>query len=226
MAVLTQTHNLATEAVKDKFELNSSQQIGKEANTVNGSLPSPLESFAQETVDNAEVISKFFRNHGLPHPSFARDAPANAFSSTPDDVLAARSKLTEAALRLLQLAQGPQEYIPDLTVNASTFFLQTPPSVTLMVSGTIRCMPTVAHPFLRLPTSTTGRHNLIRCLGEPGKGVCKTTEDCVANGDDFKSLFRARARRGVAHGDFGAAGYKLRISRLGDIHDWHDNTFS
>ena len=80
---------------------------------------SPIESFAQEAKDNAKLVSEYFRDKDLPHPSFAFNAPPNAFESAPDDVLAARTRLTEAALRLLQLAQGPQEYIPNLAVNVS-----------------------------------------------------------------------------------------------------------
>ena len=119
---LSQTLAPALEAIKDNYDQNVSQAIGKEKGGVDYSLPSPLESFAQEATENAKTISEFLRSNDLPHPSFARDAPANAFLSAPDDVLAARSKLTEAALRLLQLARGPQEYIPNLTENVSSLF--------------------------------------------------------------------------------------------------------
>ncbi|MCJ1264299.1 hypothetical protein MMC22_004170 [Lobaria immixta] len=117
MVDLTQTLAPAPEAIKDSYEHNVSQPIRKEANAVDYSLPSPLESFAQEAIDSVKIITDFLRSNDLPHPSFARDAPANAFLSAPDGVLAARSMLTEAALRLLQLARGPQEYIPNLAVD-------------------------------------------------------------------------------------------------------------
>ena len=80
-------------------------------------LSSPLEDFAREVVESVTTISNFFRGAGRPHPSLARDAPANAFLSAPDHVLSERLKLTEAALRILQLAQGPQEYMSNLAVN-------------------------------------------------------------------------------------------------------------
>ena len=224
MGVLTQTLVPAPEAIKDSYEHTVSQPTRKEANGVDCSLPSPLESFAQEAIDNVKTISEFLRSNDLPHPSFARDAPANAFLSAPDDVLAARSKLTEAALRLLQLAQGPQEYIPNLAVNVSNF-LQMPRPTTLMDLGAIRSMPAVAYPFLHLPAGPTGRHDLIRCLGEPGKGVFKTTEERDAHGNDFKPLFRARARRSVTHRNVGVAGHKPGTPRLGGFHDRHDDTF-
>lgn len=188
MADLTQTLAPAPEAIKDSYEHNVSQPIRKEANAVDYSLPSPLESFAQEAIDSVKIITDFLRSNNLPHPSFARDAPANAFLPASDDVLAARVKLTEAALRLLQLARGPQEYIPNLAVNVNSF-LQMPRPTTLMNSGAIRSMPAVAHSFPYLPAGATSRHDLIRCLGEPGNSVCKTTEDRDAHGDDFKPLF-------------------------------------
>ena len=224
MVVSTQTLAPAPEAIKHSYEHNLSQPVRNEANGINYSLPSPLESFAQEAIDNAKTISDFLRSNDLPHPSFARDAPANAFLSAPDDVLAARSKLTEAALRLLQLTRGPQEYVPNLAVNVSSF-LQMPQLTTLMDPGAICSMPAVAHPFLHLPAGATGRHDLIRCLGEPGKGVCKTIEDRDAHGNDFKPLFRARARRSVTHRDVGVAGHKPGTPRLGGFHDRHDRTF-
>ena len=122
MVALTQTLAPALEAIKDSHDHNVSQPTKKEKDGVVCSLPSPLESFAQEATENVKTISDFLRSNDLPHPSFARDAAANAFLSAPDDVLAARSKLTEAALRLLQLARGPQEYIPNLAVNVSNLF--------------------------------------------------------------------------------------------------------
>ena len=106
MVVLTHTLAPAPEAIKDSYEYIVSQPIRKEANRVGCSLPSPFESFAQEAINKVKTISHFLRSNDLPHPLLARDTPANAFLSAPDDVLIARSNLTEAALRLLQLAQG------------------------------------------------------------------------------------------------------------------------
>lgn len=114
MAFLTETVVPTSKTFTDSYV---SQPVRKEANGVDHNLPSPLENFAQEVMDSVTTISNFFQTNHLPHPSLARDAPANAFLSAPDDVLTARSNLTEAALRLLQLAQGPQEYIPNLAVN-------------------------------------------------------------------------------------------------------------
>ena len=136
----------ASEAIKQSYEHDCGPSVGKKAIGIGHSLPSPLESFAQEATDNAQILGDYLRSHNLAHPSFERDAPANAFLSAPNDVLAARSKLTEAALRLLQLAQGPQEYIPNLAVNVSCC-LQNPRLTTLMDPGAIPSMSTVAHKF-------------------------------------------------------------------------------
>lgn len=122
MVFLTQTMAPIPEATKDNYGHHVGQPAREEANGADLSLPSPLEVFAQEAVDSVKTISGFLRSKDLPHPSFARDAPANAFLSAPNDVLVARTKLTEAALRLLQLAQGPQEYIPNLAVNVKPSF--------------------------------------------------------------------------------------------------------
>ena len=117
MVILTETAAPTQKSIKDIYEHNVSPPVAKEAGGIDCSQPSPLESFAQEAIESVKTISNFLRSNDLPHPSFARDAPANAFLSVPEDVLAARSRLTEAALRLLQLARGPQEYLPNLAVN-------------------------------------------------------------------------------------------------------------
>lgn len=184
MVALTQTPAPAPEAIKDTYKENGSQPIKKDVNGTGPSIPSPLESFAQEATDNAKIISEFLRSNGLPHPSFAKDAPANAFLSAPDDVLNARANLTEAALRLFQLAQGPQEYIPNLSVNVNGS-LHMPQLTLLMRPDAILSMLAVAHTFLHLSAGAIGRHDLVRCLGEPGKSVCKTAEDRDAHGNDF-----------------------------------------
>lgn len=119
MTILPETMIAAQEAIEDNRE---SQPTRKKANGVDRGLPSSLENFAQDAMDSVTAISNFFRSKQLPHPSLARDTPTNAFLSAPDEVLTERSKLTEAALRLLQLAQGPQEYIPNLAVNVSRSF--------------------------------------------------------------------------------------------------------
>ena len=225
MGVLAQTTAPAPEVIEDNYNHKISQPIKKQANGVNGTLPSPLESFAQEATESVKTISDFFRSSNLPHPSFAREAPANAFLSAPDEVLTARSRLTEAALRLLQLAQGPQEYIPNLAVNVGNC-LKMPRAFILIEPGTIRGMPAMAHPFLHLSAGTTGWHNLIRCLSKPGKGICEAAEDRHSDSNDFKPLFRARARRSVAHCDVGAAGHKPRTPRLGRFHDRYNSTLS
>ena len=155
MVVLTQTMVPAPEVSNDSFEDNACRSIGKEPNGVDRSMPSPLEIFAQEAIDNARTISTFLRSNNLPHPSFERDAPANAFLSVPKDVSSARSRLTEAALRMLQLAQGPQEYIPNLAVNVISL-PQIPEVTTLMNLGAIRGMPAVADSFLHLSVGATG----------------------------------------------------------------------
>ena len=136
----------ASEAIKESYEHDCGRSVGKKANELDYSMPSSLEGFAQEATDNARIIGDYLRSNGLPHPSFERDAPANAFLSAPNEVLAARSELTEAALRLLQLAQGPQEYIPNLAVNVSCL-LQMPNLITLMGPGAIPSKSTVAHKF-------------------------------------------------------------------------------
>ena len=154
MVVLTQTIESTPEMSNDSYEDTACRSIGKETNGVDCSMLSPLEILAQEAIDNAKTISTFLRSNNLPHPSFARDAPANAFLSAPKDVSSARSRLTEAALRMLQLAQGPQEYIPNLAVNVISLH-QTPEMTTLMNIGAIRGIPAVAHSFLHLSVGAT-----------------------------------------------------------------------
>lgn len=119
MAILPETMVAASKTIEDD---RASQPTRKETNGVDHGLPSPLETFAQDAMNSVTAISNFFRSKHLPHPSLARDTPTNAFLSAPDEVHTERSKLTEAALRLLHLAQGPQEYIPNLAVNVSSSF--------------------------------------------------------------------------------------------------------
>ena len=119
MVGLTQTQTSAPEVTNEGDEHKASFPSQKEEYGINGSSSSPLEIFAQEASNNAKTISDFLRSNDLDHPSFERNAPVDAFTSAPKDVLTARSKLTEAAQKLLDLARGPQEYIPNLAVNVS-----------------------------------------------------------------------------------------------------------
>ena len=162
----TQTPVLNPEVGERMDERNSDQTIRTTVNGVNHSLSSPLESFAQEALDNAKTISDFFRGNDLPHPSFARDALPNAFLSAPENIVVARARLTEAALRLFQLARGSQEYISNLSVNVK-ITLRSPQGATLMISGAIYNMPPVAYPFFYIPAGATGRHDFVSGLGEP-----------------------------------------------------------
>lgn len=180
----------ASELTKGNFE----QMVNQPAPTrtrVNGgdrSKLAPLESFAQEAKENADIVSDFFRNNSLPHPSFAADAPANAFVSVPDNVIAARAKLTEASLKLLQMVQGPQEYIPNLAVNVRKQSLCLQQWQELMITDPIRGMSQMAYSLLHLPASAANGYNLVSRFGQTGKSVCQAAEDRHTHGYDFKSL--------------------------------------
>ena len=97
----------ASKAIKESYEHDCGPSVGRKTNDIGCSLPASLESFVQEATDNAQILGEDLRSHTFAYPSFERGAPTNVFLLAPNDVLAARSKLTEAALRLLQLAQGP-----------------------------------------------------------------------------------------------------------------------
>ena len=131
----------ASEAIKESYEHDCGPSVGKKANNIGYSLLSSLETFAQEATDNAQMTTCAATTlHTL------RSKGTHQLLSASNDVLAARSKMTEAGLRLLQLAQGPQEYIPNLAVNVSCF-LQMHKTTTVIDPGAIPSISAVAHKF-------------------------------------------------------------------------------
>lgn len=81
---------------------------------------SPIEVLAEQASQHAKEISDYLRATNHPHPSFERDAPATTLPpSAPNNMKEARVKLTEAALKLFQLAIGPAELLPDMMASVS-----------------------------------------------------------------------------------------------------------
>ncbi|GAB7350134.1 hypothetical protein MBLNU459_g0806t2 [Dothideomycetes sp. NU459] len=91
---------------------------GDASNTV--VQPLPLLDLSSTITSNAEIISQHLKNHALPQPSFLRDGPATVVPpESPAHVRKARQKLIAASLEILQLAIGPQEYLPNLATGVN-----------------------------------------------------------------------------------------------------------
>lgn len=81
------------------------------------SSASPIEDLAEQVAVATKTLSEFLRSNGHGQPSFDREAPSTTLPpAAPKEILVARQNLTEAALKLYQLATGPSEYLPRLAV--------------------------------------------------------------------------------------------------------------
>jgi hypothetical protein len=94
---------------------------------VNGEVggTSQLEQLAEAITQNAHLISSFLRDNVLPQPSFELDAPLSTLPTTaPEAISKARQVLMDTAMRIFQLAVGPNEYLPHLALGVcKAFFL-------------------------------------------------------------------------------------------------------
>ena len=69
-----------------------------------------LVQIAEEILAATKTVSEFLKSKGHPSPSFAADAP-RVFPDSPEDVLAARTKLRILTKQLDQLVTGPNEVV-------------------------------------------------------------------------------------------------------------------
>jgi hypothetical protein len=65
-----------------------------------------IAELAEIIASQTAVLTHYLRSHDLPEPSFASDAPIDAFGSSPD-IQKAKSSVVEATIELRQLLEGP-----------------------------------------------------------------------------------------------------------------------
>jgi hypothetical protein len=65
-----------------------------------------IAELAEIVASQTAVLTHYLRSNDLPEPSFASDAPIDAFGSSPD-IQKAKSSVVEATIELRQLLEGP-----------------------------------------------------------------------------------------------------------------------
>ena len=75
----------------------------------------PLEELSWTITKNASIVSQYLGTNQIPQPSLNSDGPSIVIpGDSPQSIQKARQNLIAASLELLQLAIGPNEFLPNL----------------------------------------------------------------------------------------------------------------
>ena len=75
----------------------------------------PLEALSLTIANNASIVSNYLESYQLAQPSFDSDGPCTVVpSDSPPNIQQARQNLIAAAQEMVQLATGPNEFLPNL----------------------------------------------------------------------------------------------------------------
>lgn len=85
----------------------------------NGAFPhtSQLEELCNVVTNNTAILSHYLKSKDLPHPSLESNGPTVVVSKgSPQSISKAQQELVSAAIQISQLAMGPSEFLPNLSL--------------------------------------------------------------------------------------------------------------
>ena len=121
----------------------------------------PLEELSWTITKNASIVSQYLGQNHLRQPSLNSDGPGTVVpAGSPQNIQEARQNLIAASLKILHLAIGPSELLPNLAtgVRFEPFSLQARDKTCFMIQVSIHLLPFLALSVRHFPPRAPERH--------------------------------------------------------------------